>query len=227
MPRAPSQELESAARLQSHYKQRAKEALAAAAEREADGVAEREDRRSAAEAAAAEELELLHQELARVRTRAAVEADVVRRELADARGQVAAAAADRCAHAGRGGRGAGRSRGRRGDAARLSCLPWPHARRLRRTLLHAPPPHPRERAVHDALEQANARWQGELDEVRRDAEQQVGAEQQGLARGHGGRCRPPSGPPFACSPRGPPRPGRRLLLPYPLRHPQHCRTAVP
>lgn len=82
-------------RLQNHYKQRAKDALSAAAEKEADGVAEREDVRSAASAAAEAELELLHQELASVRTRSAVEADVARRELAEARGKLATAAEER------------------------------------------------------------------------------------------------------------------------------------
>lgn len=90
-----TEELESSMRLQNHYKQRAKEALAAAAEREADGVAEREDSRSAATAVAEQELELLSQELQRVRARAAVEADVARRDVAEMRARLAAAAEER------------------------------------------------------------------------------------------------------------------------------------
>ncbi len=89
------QELQIALRLQNQYKQRARAAAAAAAEREADGAAAREDGRAAATAAAEEELELMHQELARVRTRAAVEADVAMRDLAEARGKLAAAAEER------------------------------------------------------------------------------------------------------------------------------------
>ncbi|KIY93045.1 hypothetical protein MNEG_14918 [Monoraphidium neglectum] len=72
-PRPPlhaSQELESALRLQNHYKQRAKDALAAAAEREADGAAERDDRASAAAAAAEEEVEELQDEVVRLRSAA-------------------------------------------------------------------------------------------------------------------------------------------------------------
>jgi len=56
---------------------------------------ERENSRSAVTAAAEEELELMHQELARVRTRAAVEGDVMMRELAEARGKLAAAGEER------------------------------------------------------------------------------------------------------------------------------------
>jgi hypothetical protein len=98
-PRPPlhaSQELESALRLQNHYKQRAKDALAAAAEREADGAAERDDRASAAAAAAEEEVGRLAGELAALRARAAVQADAARRELAEARARLDAAGDERC-----------------------------------------------------------------------------------------------------------------------------------
>ncbi|GBF87759.1 hypothetical protein Rsub_00470 [Raphidocelis subcapitata] len=86
-----SEHLEEALKLQSHYKQRAKDALAAATERAEDGAAAAANSATAATAAAEEEAERLGAELAAARARAAVEAEKARRALDEAGALVAAA----------------------------------------------------------------------------------------------------------------------------------------